>query len=370
MVKDTVFCLEIAGFGQGVGLAAMVTGEIYAFAFHFAFGQTMGALIQHPVQKVSTEGLVDHDLVFLLPAEIIKGKGFFQLGIQFRHGHGCDLFFGQQAGHIHTNLDFTQLQTVVQRISLECALGDHGDHGNVQLFQQYTHFSGEGGGCAVKGITGLREHENAGFLFLQHVLHIPDQAHIADKFLGGDAAHPMHEPAQTHHSVGGADNAVTFGEEQLGSDLQIRETGVIHQDQTGFFLADFLHAVLAADKPGGDAQKPNKPLENSAGSYGVAMLGTGQSADFFVRFLFDFNIHKLVHFHHFFLQLMAANQESTDGEQSGNTGHTSQIAPGIVMGQNNMTGDSHRQHFQNAGGGGVDEHTHKLQTDHHVQNVV
>ena len=35
-----------------------------------------------------------------------------------------------------------------------------------------------------------------------------------------------------------------------------------------------------------------------------------------------------------------------------------------------MAGDSHGQHFQDVGGGGVDEHSDKLQTDHDGQQVV
>ena len=50
-----------------------------------------------------------------------------------------------------------------------------------------------------------------------------------------------------------------------------------------------------------------------------------------------------------------------------NAGH---IAPGIIVAQHHMTGDSHGKDLQNVGGGGVDKHSYKLQAHHDAQQVV
>ena len=78
----------------------------------------------------------------------------------------------------------------------------------------------------------------------------------------------------------------------------------------------------------------------------------------------------LFHFDHFFLQFAAADQEAADGEQAGDTADAGQVGPGIVMAQHHMAGNCHGQHLQNVGGGGVDQHSYKLQTHHNGQQIV
>ena len=73
---------------------------------------------------------------------------------------------------------------------------------------------------------------------------------------------------------------------------------------------------------------------------------------------------------HFLLQLVTADQETADGEQTGDTGDGCHIGPGILVTEDDMAGDSHSQNLQNVGGSGVNEHTHKLQTDHDGQQIV
>ena len=75
---------------------------------------------------------------------------------------------------------------------------------------------------------------------------------------------------------------------------------------------------------------------------------------------------RLFDFYHFFLQFAAADQVTADGEQTANAGNTDQIAPVIIVAEDNMAGDSHGQHLQNVGRCGVDHHADELEADHDV----
>ena len=248
--KLGIFCRQSAQLCQSVLRTAIAADQLGALAPGGAFRHAVGAFIEDPVQAVCPVRLIDHHSVFLLPPEIIEAKGLVQLGIQFRHGHGLQIFFGKEALHIGTNLHLPLFQLVIKGLAGKGTLGNHRYHRNAQLLQQNAHFSGQCRCGAVKGIAGLRIHQHTDLLLLQHILHIPHKAKIADKFLGGDAADQRHQPAhqRAYKAVGSGDNAIGPGEEHPGGDLHIHKARMVHQNQAGFFLADFLHASCLIGK--------------------------------------------------------------------------------------------------------------------------
>ena len=66
--------LEISKLGELPFFAALGASKVYTLRFHFALLLTVGAFVEYRVKTVSAEGLVDDDLVLLLPTEIIEGK--------------------------------------------------------------------------------------------------------------------------------------------------------------------------------------------------------------------------------------------------------------------------------------------------------
>ena len=288
MVENTVFRLQKAGLRQFILCAALMAGQVDTLALHLSLCTAMGTFIEDTVQTVCPEGFVNNHLVLLLPAEVIKGECLLDLCVQLRHRQGLQFFPGDQAGHIRHNGCLALLQVVVKGLTEVGTLGNHRYHRHIQFFQKNTHFLGQNRSGTVKGISGFREHEHRGFLLLQHILHIPDQAHIADKFLGGDAAQKRHQ--QTHHrankAIGGGDDAVALGEENMGCDLQIRKAGVIHQNEAGFFLSDFLHCVLSdrdfQRKQFKEGQHTNQDLQQNQGPQRIAVLGFGHLHNLFI----------------------------------------------------------------------------------------
>ena len=81
----------------------------------------------------------------------------------------------------------------------------------------------------------------------------------------------------------------------MGGDLQIHEAGVIHQNQTGFFLTDFLHAVFFILEFGRDqiehGQDPNQDLQQKQRPQGSAGFCPLHSHDFFISALFGYDFH-------------------------------------------------------------------------------
>ena len=192
------------------------------------------------------------------------------------------------------------MQVIIQRLTEIGAVGDHGNHRNIQLFQQDTHFSGQHRCRAVKGIASLREHQNRGLLFLQHILHIPDQAHIADKLLGWNTAQQRHQ--QPHHrankAVGCGNDTIALGEEDMGSNFQIRKTGVIHQNQARFVFSDLLHSLFAdcqlQRKQLKERQDPNHDLQQEQGPQRIPVLLFGHLHYFFIGAFSNCCFHSII----------------------------------------------------------------------------
>ena len=210
----------------------------------------MGALVENTLQAICPGAVLDFHAVIPLPCETVKGKRRIQHFIQFPDGLGFQLLSSHKTAHIGCHLDLALFQIVIKRLARKCAMCRDRHNRNTQLFQQNAHLPGQCGGCAVKRIAGFGIHQNAGLFFFQHVLHIPDQAHIADKFLGGNATQKPHQPLHAHKTVGSTDNAVLPGIKNPGHDHQIHKAGVVHEDQAGLTL-DLFHIMLGKCKARG-----------------------------------------------------------------------------------------------------------------------
>ena len=70
----SVLTFERAQLRQAVAHAAVAAVKLRAAALRFALGAAVRAFVEHTVETVGAERLVHDDAIFLLPAEVIKGK--------------------------------------------------------------------------------------------------------------------------------------------------------------------------------------------------------------------------------------------------------------------------------------------------------
>ena len=191
------------------------------------------------------------------------------------------------------------MQAVVQGVSCKSTLGDDRDHRHTQLFQQHTHLPGQGRGSAVKGVAGLRVHQDAALFLFEQIFHICDEGHVGDEFLGRNTAKQPHQKGHTeaYKTVGGAHDAVGLGEEYFGGDLQVDEAGMVHQDQAGLFSAELFHSVSLIGKIGGkqikNGQKTHHQLQKKQWPPGISVLGPGLCHNLFIGEDFGWNLHNL-----------------------------------------------------------------------------
>ena len=212
-------------------------------ALHLIFRAAMRALIQDSVQSVGTEGHVNGDPIVSLPCKVIEGKGLLQQGIQLFHRFFFHFFRRCDALDMGADFDVADLEHVIQGISVEGALGDDGHHRNPQPLHQHTQPLGHGRGAAVKGISRLRIHQNAGLVFPQHILDVLDEGQIRHIFMGGGTPQQTHQLAQnTAHGIHRGHDAQLPGIKDAIRKLHIREAGMVHQNQTGLVLHQ-LHAL-------------------------------------------------------------------------------------------------------------------------------
>ena len=242
------------------------------------------------MQAVGTEGLSNFDALFLLPLEVVEAEGTVNAVGQLLNGHGLDLLPGvQDVGLCGDLLVLADLELIIKGIPGECAEGLHHHHGDAELLQQDAELPGQGGGGAVKGVTGLGVHQHAGAQGLEAVLHVLDEPHVGDVLLGGDTADgphdPLHQAPQADEAVVGGHDVEDSGEEHLVDDLHIQETGVVHQDQAGLVLVDalqvhFIFKFRAHEAE--EAQHLDQQPPEQIDAAGRFALGLGQSHDLFI----------------------------------------------------------------------------------------
>ena len=233
---------------QLVHFAAGLAGQANALPFHFAFGKTGGAFVEHAVEKIRAEGLVDAHAVLLLPAEAVKAEALAKGGVDLVRAHARNVLGRKKILQIRRHFHLTALKIVVERIARKCTVGADQHHGNAKMLDEFAKAVGQGRGRAVKGIARFGIHQHRAFLRFDRVGDVADQPHLADEFFGGNAADLPHEPPLAHKAVGGGHDVEGAGKEHARRDLQIHKAGVVHQDQAGLALAQLLHADPLAAK--------------------------------------------------------------------------------------------------------------------------
>ena len=235
--------LQTSVFRQDIPFSACPAGKRCPLSFHLPFGQAVRALVQDAVQEIRSKLLGDAHMILLLPAKIVESRFLFRIVFSSSTE--------RSAISSGDNRYFTFADTFTLRFcrllysgSRANALRKDCHHRNLQELQAFPQAFRQGRRRAIEAITGLRIHQNRTPAGLQRIAHIPQKTHLRDKFLRRDTAQAAHDIFLSHEPIGSTYDVEWLRIKNPGSNLQVDEAGMIHQNQTGFFSPQALHSLF------------------------------------------------------------------------------------------------------------------------------
>ena len=243
-----VFAFQRAQLRQAVAHAAVAADKLRAAALRFALGAAVRAFVEHAVETVGAERLVHDDAIFLLPAEVIKGKFIREQRVDLVRALLRGLPGREQIAQFRGDIDPAVLQPIVERVARERAAGTQQHDRHAERLDALAEALRQRRGRAVEAVARLGIEEDGAFELLHRVEHIAHERGVRLKLPRGNAAERAHQSRLAHKAVRRADDVEGARVEHRRSDLQVQKAGVIHQNETGLVRAEPLHTHAVTAK--------------------------------------------------------------------------------------------------------------------------
>ena len=246
----------------------------------------MGALVQHLMQSLSTVRLRDADAVVFLIAVIVVGQFLPELCVDLLHGHGYDLFRGENLLHCGIQWHLPLASEVPEGRIQVVAVMYHRHHRHLVHLNQFTQRAGQKCGSAAGRIACLGIH-GQNIAPLQHLADGFDQMNIRGKLPGGNGADPLQQEEFVHVAVDAHYVADRVGMGCGGRQLKVDKVHMVAQQHVRGLQSlhiDLFHLIFLTDQrdPG---QRPDEPCPEFRLMHGVSW---GVS---FLIFVVDLDVH-------------------------------------------------------------------------------